>query len=180
MLGGAAPAAGSSVAPAWHRPWAGRITEVSRGCRGQNAAGTLYATWDTQHPGGDVGWLSYSTDRGRTWSPARRVTPDHDNAGHIMAVIGGRPGIAYVGWLVGGPYFMPPEKPFSLYLRVFSVRRGWITAPIRVSHRSGNGHVWPGDTIGISLLPAQRVMLSWGSAIGSTTSQIWARQVRSA
>ena len=144
-----------------------------------DASGTLYATWDTQHPGGDIGWLSYSTDGGRTWSPARRVTPDHDQAEHIMAVAGGRPGIAYVGWLTGGPFFgVPSPRPFSQYLRVFSVRRGWLSAPIRVSLRSGNGRVWPGDTIGISLLPGRRVMLSWGSAVGGRVSQIWARQVR--
>jgi hypothetical protein len=145
---------------------------------GIDASGTLYATWDTQHPGGDIGWLSYSTDGGRTWSPARRVTPDHDQAEHIMAVAGGRPGIVYVGWLTGGPFFgVPSPRRFSQYLRVFSVRRGWLSAPILVSHRSGNGHVWPGDTIGISLLPGRRVMLSWGSAVGGRTAQIWAREV---
>src|SRR5690349_5719212 len=31
-------------------------------------AGNLYATWDTQTSSGDIGWLSYSTDHGRTWS----------------------------------------------------------------------------------------------------------------
>ncbi len=40
-----------------------------------DAAGNLYATWDTQSPGGDIGWLSYSTDHGRTWSPAQRSRP---------------------------------------------------------------------------------------------------------
>jgi hypothetical protein len=146
---------------------------------GIDAAGTLYATWDTQHPGGDIGWLSYSTDGGRTWSPAHRVTPDHDNAEHIMAVVGGRPGLAYVGWLTGGPYFDRSALPFSQYLRVFSVRCGWLTAPIKVSVRTGNAHVWPGDTIGISLLPGWRVMLTWGSAVGNRISEIWAREVSS-
>lgn len=145
---------------------------------GIDAAGTLYATWDTQQPGGDIGWLSYSTNGGRIWSPARRVTPDHGHAEHIMAVIGGKPGIAYLGWLTGGPFFDRSALSFSQYLRVFSIRCGWLSAPIRVSGRPGNGHVWPGDTIGISLLPGWRVMLSWGSAVGGTTSQIWARQMR--
>jgi len=143
-----------------------------------DASGTLYATWDTQQPGGDIGWLAYSTDRGRTWSRAIRVTPDHDKAEHIMAVFGGRPGTAYLAWLAGGPFTASSPRPFSQYLRVFSVRRGWLSPPRLVSLRTGNGHVWPGDTIGISLLPGQRVMLSWGSAVGSATSQIWARQVR--
>jgi BNR/Asp-box repeat len=140
---------------------------------GIDAAGTLYATWDTQRPGGDIGWLSYSTDRGQTWSAARRVTPDHGNAGHLMAVAGGRPGIAYLGWL--SPH---SHRGFAQYLRPFSVRRGWLTAPVRVSRKFGNRNIWPGDTIGISVLPRghgrPRVMVSWGSAVSRQISQIWA------
>ncbi len=148
---------------------------------GIDAAGTLYATWDTQRPGGDIGWLSYSTDHGRTWSPARRVTPGHDTAEHIMAVAGGRPGIAYVASLRGGPVFVARSpRRFSLYLRVFSVHRGWLSSPIRVSRAYGNRHGWPGDTIGISVLPGQRVMLSWGIPGSATTGQIWATQVQHA
>jgi hypothetical protein len=148
---------------------------------GIDSGGTLYATWDTQRPGGDIGWLSYSADHGRTWSPAQRVTTDHDRAEHIMAVTGGRPGIAYVAWLAGGPLFGPPPRPFTQYLRVFSVREGWLTAPIRVSRESGNRKVWPGDTIGVTVLhpgPARpRVMVSWGGAVGGKISQIWAAKV---
>jgi hypothetical protein len=148
---------------------------------GSDAAGTLYATWDTQHPGGDIGWLSYSTDHGRTWSPARRVTPDQDTAEHIMAVAGGRPGIAYVGYLKGGPVFVSRSpRRFSLYLRVFSVRRGWLSAPIRVSRTYGNRNGWPGDTFGISVMPGRRVMLSWGIPRSATAGQIWAAPVRHA
>jgi len=148
---------------------------------GIDAAGTLYATWDTQQPGGDIGWLSYSTDHGRTWSPARRATPGHDTAEHIMAVAGGRPGIAYVASLKGGP-FLTARSPrrFSLYLRVFSVHRGWLSSPIRVSRTYGNRHGWPGDTIGISVLPGHRVMLSWGIPGSIATGQIWATQVQHA
>jgi hypothetical protein len=148
---------------------------------GSDAAGTLYATWDTQHPGGDIGWLSYSTDHGRTWSPARRVTPDHNTAEHIMAVAGGRPGIAYVGYLKGGPVFVSRSpRRFSLYLRVFSVRRGWLSSPIRVSRKYGNRNGWPGDTIGISVMPGRRVMLSWGIPSSRTAGQIWAAPVQHA
>jgi hypothetical protein len=143
-----------------------------------DAAGNLYATWDTQHPGGDIGWLSYSTDHGRTWSPARRVTPDHDKAEHIMAVTAGAPGVAYVGWLAGGPFTGRSARRFSQYLRPFSIHTGWLAGPIRVSRRSGSGDVWPGDTIGISLLPAsghgpRKIQLSWGSAVSGLTSQIF-------
>ena len=101
--------------PVGIRPGAGRIglfvtwIDVALSI---DAAGNLYATWDTQSPGGDIGWLSYSTDHGRTWSPARRVTPDHDKAEHIMAVTSGPPGVAYVGWLTGGPFFAPRRGGF--------------------------------------------------------------------
>ena len=42
--------------------------------------------------------------------------------------------------------------------------------------------VWPGDTIGISLLPThghapQKVQLSWGSAVSGPSSQIFAATV---
>ena len=164
------------------RPEAGRIGPLVYWidtALGIDAAGTLYATWDTQRPGGDIGWLSYSTDHGRTWSAARRATPDHDNAGHLMAVAGGKPGTAYVGWLSDNS-----PRGFAQYLRPFSVRKGWLSAPIRVSRDFGNRNVWPGDTIGISLLsrrPGQpRIMLSWGSAVSGRNSQIWAAQVRHA
>jgi hypothetical protein len=144
---------------------------------GIDAAGTLYATWDTQRPGGDVGWLSYSPNHGRTWSAARRVTPDHDNAEHLMAVAGGQPGAAYVGWLSDNS-----PQGFAQYLRPFSVRKGWLSAPIRVSREFGKRDRWPGDTIGISLLSRgsgqPRIMLSWGSAVSGRASQIWAAQVR--
>ncbi len=133
-----------------------------------DAAGNLYATWDTQHAGRDVGWLSYSTDHGKTWSPLQRVTPDVDNATHIVQVAGGRPGTAYVGWLADNS-----PHGYALYLRPFSIRNGWLSGPIRVSPRFGNRSVWPGDTFGISAPLThrhprggwQRVIVSWGSAV---------------
>jgi hypothetical protein len=144
---------------------------------GVDAGRILYATWDTQSPGGDIGWLSYSTDHGRTWSPARRATPDHDTDEHIMAVAGGRPGIAYVGWLSD-----PAPHGFTQFLRPFSVRSGWLAQPIVVSRRDGNRNVWPGDTIGLSVMGhtshgAVKVMLSWGSAVSHRISEIWAAAV---
>ena len=139
-----------------------------------DAAGNLYVTWDTQHAGQDTGWLSYSTDHGRTWSPLRRVTPDTGNATHIVQVTGGAPGTAYVGWLADNS-----PRGYALYLRPFSVSRGWLSAPVRVSRAFGNRKVWPGDTFGISMQPGAaplsrggwqrrgwpRVVVSWGSAV---------------
>ena len=165
------------------RPGAGRIDSPPvywiDTALGIDAAGALYATWDTQRPGGDIGWLSYSTNHGRTWSAARRVTPDHDSAGHLMAVAGGQPGIAYLAWLSDNTH-----RGFAQYLRPFSVRRGWLSAPVRVSRNFGAPGVWPGDTIGVSALPRghgwPRIMVSWGSAVSHHTAQIWATQVRHA
>jgi len=162
------------------RPGAGRIgffvgwIDVDLSVDG---AGNLYATWDTQSPGGDIGWLSYSADHGRTWAPARRVTPDHDKAEHIMAVTSGPRGVAYVGWLSDNS----PEG-FAQYLRPFSIRTGWLSKPIQVSAQFGNSNIWPGDTIGISVLPAKaraarRIQLSWGSAVSGPNSEIFTATV---
>lgn len=142
---------------------------------GIDAAGNLYATWDTQVNGQDVGWLSYSTNHGVTWSPLQRVTPDHDNAVHIVQVVGGQPGVAYIGWLADNA-----PQGYAMYLRPFSITHGWLSQPIQVSTSFGKKAVWPGDTFGISTLPSgsgdgnptvpaasprwPRVLLSWGSA----------------
>ena len=133
-----------------------------------DSAGNLYATWDSQVHGRDIGWLAYSTDHGRTWKTVR-VTADTDNATHIVQVAGGRRGIAYVGWLADNS-----RHGYSLYLRKFSIRRGWLSPIVRVSGRVyGKKAVWPGDTFGISTEPpmtagpeagVQRVVVSWGSA----------------
>ncbi len=136
---------------------------------GMDAAGNLYMTWDTQHQGRDVGWLAYSTDHGTTWSSLQRVTPDDDDATHIVQVVGGAPGIAYVGWLADSS-----RRGYAEYLRAFSITRGWLTPPARISERFGDSAVWPGDTFGISMLPGtapdgrggQSLALSWGSAVG--------------
>ena len=152
------------------------------GAIGADAAGNLYITWDSQSGHHDTGWLSYSTDHGRTWSPLIRVTPDTGNATHIVQVAGGRPGTVYVGWLADSS-----PHGYALYLRVFSIGRGWESAPVRVSRRFGRTAVWPGDTFGIAVLPpagrgwaaargggAQRVSLTWGSAVPpSKDSQIY-------
>jgi hypothetical protein len=144
------------------------------GSLGIDAAGNLYATWDTQSGGHDVGWLTYSTDRGRTWSRLIQVTRHSFRAMRLVQVLGGKPGLAYIGLLTDGVQCgrMPC---YGQYLRVFSIRRGWLTRLIRVSPSLGNGRVWPGDTIGLSLYPggtpgSQRVAVSWGSALGGRKS----------
>jgi hypothetical protein len=156
------------------------------GAIGSDSAGNLYITWDSQTGKRDIGWLSYSTDHGRTWSPLIRVTPDTDNATHIVQVAGGRPGTAYVGWLADNS-----RHGYAQYLRAFSIRHGWTSGPIRVSRQFGRRPVWPGDTFGITVLPrarpglpgprgadVQRVSLTWGSAVRpSKESEIYATVV---
>ena len=78
------------------------VRVVDRRRHGIDSGGNLYATWDTQGSltgGGDIGWLSYSTDHGRAWidSASRRRTPTTRRTS--SEVSGGRRGIAYVGWL---------------------------------------------------------------------------------
>jgi hypothetical protein len=143
-----------------------------------DAGGMLYTTWDTQISGQDIGWLSYSTTGGRTWSLPVRVTPDHDTAVHIVQVAGGRAGISYVAWQTDAP------GGYATYVRPFSVRRGWMGPAVRVSPQLGSRDVWPGDTFGIAVLPGGsghtvQVALSWGSAVGrnSTTPEIYATVV---
>jgi hypothetical protein len=128
-----------------------------------DAAGNLYATWDTQTAAGDIGWLTYSRDGGRTWSVPLRVTPDHDQAPHIVESAGAAPGLAYIAWQTSGT-----GPGYATYLRPFSVQRGWLGPAIKVSAAYGNAAIWPGDTFGIAVLPGGRVSLTWGSAIGTS------------
>ncbi len=142
------------------------------GALGNDTAGNLYATWDVQGATEDIGWLSFSTDHGATWSPVVRVTPDASLAGHIMEVAGGGPGIAYVSYLANNS-----TRGWALYLRVFSIHSGLLTPPIQVSSLFGAPPVWPGDTTGISSLSATKVVVSWGSGVpvhGQPKSQIFA------
>ena len=143
-------------------------------------AGNLYATWDTQTSAGDIGWLSYSTDGGSTWSAPARVTPDHDNAVHIVESAGAGPGIVDVAWLADNS-----PHGYATYLRPFSIKHGWLAPVTQVARQYGNPAIWPGDTFGISVPgpwigpgAPEHVALSWGSAVGgSHHSEIYATVV---
>jgi hypothetical protein len=164
------------------------------GSIGADSAGNLYAAWDTQigdcagggaagsggpSPGRrcDIGWLSYSTNSGRTWSQPLRVTVGNGAAVNILQVLGGAAGTAYVGLLTNSS-----GAGYADYVRVFSIGRGWRTGLIRVSGAYGRPSVWPGDTIGLAALsggsPGRRLIdASWGSAVGSKLSAIWSAVV---
>ena len=145
-------------------------------------AGNLYATWDTQSASGDsdIGWLSYSTDGGRSWSAPIRVTADQDNAVHNVESAGAGPGIADIAWQADNS-----PRGYATYLRPFSIRHGWLAPAVRVSSKYGDPAIWPGDTFGVSVLPGRNgagvpkhVALSWGSAVGgSQNSEIYATVV---
>ncbi len=131
---------------------------------GRDAGGNLYASWDTQGTNADglatdVGWLAFSKDGGRTWSAAIQATPDRLDVPHIMEVAGGASGIAYVSWLSNSD-----PRGYALFLRTFSISRGWLSDPFQVSTQFGDPSVWPGDTTGINTLDPGQVVLSWGSA----------------
>jgi hypothetical protein len=141
---------------------------------GIDSAGNLYAVWDTQSDTNDVGWLSYSTDHGKHWSAPIQAPPDTLNVPHIMEVVGGSAGTAYVSWLSSSD-----PRGYAEYLRTFSIANGWQSGPAQVSTEFGDTSVWPGDTTGISLLDPSTLVLSWGSATPSTGryAEIWAAQV---
>jgi hypothetical protein len=148
------------------------------GALGMDAAGNLYATWDTQGAH-DVGWLVYSTDNGRRWSKPVRVTPDVDSAVHIVQVAGASAGIADVGWLADSS-----PHGYALYLRPYSITKGWLGGVVRASGSLyGRSGTWPGDTFGISYLgqnasaSSQHVSVSWGSSASSSPDRddIYAR-----
>jgi hypothetical protein len=131
---------------------------------GIDAAGNLYATWDTQGTNADgsandIGWLSFSTNHGQSWSAPIQAPADQANAPHIMEVVGGAAGTAYVSWLASSD-----PRGYALYLRAFSVKTGWLSAPQQISTEFGDTNVWPGDTTGISLLSPGNLALSWGGA----------------
>jgi hypothetical protein len=141
---------------------------------GIDAGGNLYAVWDTQSANSDIGWLSYSTDHGAHWSTPVQVPPDQLAAPHVMQVAGGPAGIAYVSFFSGAD-----PRGYADYLRTFSVTRGWLSAPVRISPEFGDTSVWPGDTFGVSTLSPGHVVVSWGSATPSSgkKSDIFAANV---
>jgi len=147
---------------------------------GIDAAGNLYATWDTQgtNPAGsasDIGWLSFSTDHGARWSAPHQVTQDKLNVPHIMEVTGGGRGTAYVSWLSDSS-----PAGYALYLRAFSTTRGWLSGPARISAGYGSSAVWPGDTTGLSALSRTDIVAGWGSdypAVSGKQAEIYAASI---
>jgi hypothetical protein len=137
-----------------------------------DAAGDLYATWDTQGAAGnqktDIGWVSFSTDGGQEWSTPVQATPDQRNVPHIIEVTGDGSGGAYVAWLSSSN-----PRGYALYLRTFSISAdggvgGWVSDAVRISQKFGEPNAFPGDTFGIATFSPTALVLSWGSGIASS------------
>ena len=147
---------------------------------GIDAAGNLYATWDTQgtNPDGsanDIGWLSFSTDRGARWSAPVQAPADQSGVPHLMEVTGAGPGTAYVTWLSDSN-----PAGYALFLRAFSITRGWLSAPDQITTDYGSSAVWPGDTTGLSTLTPTDIVASWGSDytdVSGNQAEIYAANV---
>jgi BNR/Asp-box repeat len=119
-------------------------------------AGTLYAGWDTQSRSSDTGWLSWSTNGGKSWSSPLRVASSRSE--HLTEVAAAGPRDVYVGWqtVVRG-------KGYATFLRRYALGKGWTGPAARVSPAYGNPKVWPGDTFGLTTKNGAAI-LSWGSA----------------
>ena len=75
-----------------------------------------------------------------------------------MEVTGGGSGIAYVSWLSDSN-----PAGYALYVRAFSIARGWLSGSLQISTDYGSSAVWPGDTTGLSALSRTDIVASWGS-----------------
>lgn len=137
-----------------------------------DAAGDVYAAWDTQGEVGDrrtdVGWVAFSGDGGRTWSVPLRATPDEVGVPHIMEVAGGGRGEAFVAWLSSSD-----PLGYGLYLRTLSIGAGagatrWLSGAARVSQQFGDPRVFPGDTFGLEAPSPTSLVVSWGSAVSGS------------
>ena len=145
------------------------------GSIGVDSSGDLYAAWDTQGrvhgQSADIGWVSFSTDDGRDWSPPFQAPADEDDVPHIMEVVGAGAGGAYVAWLSDSD-----PRGYAEYLRTFVVAAhggtgGWLSAPQQISTEFGDRNVFPGDTFGIATLSPTQLVLSWGSATPNTSDK---------
>jgi hypothetical protein len=103
------------------------------------------------------------------------VTPDRLNVPHIVEVTGGGNGIGYVSWLSDSN-----PAGYALYLRAFSITRGWLSGPAQISAGYANTAVWPGDATGLSTLSPTDVVATWGSDYPDTSgarAEIYAANV---
>jgi len=138
------PTAGTIAQPTW---WIDGSLAV-------DPSGALYATWDTQTGTSDTGWVAWSNDGGKSWSPAMRVTSGSSE--RLVQVTAAKAGSIYVGW-------QTPTKGYGTYLRRLAVGQGWTGRTKKLSNKWGSRGTWPGDTIGLSTSGGTAIV-SWGSS----------------
>ena len=80
-----------------------------------------------------------------------------------MEVTGGGSGTAYVSWLSDSN-----PAGYALFLRAFSVTRGWLSGPAQITADYGSSAVWPGDTTGLSDALAHRCRGQLGQRLRRT------------
>ena len=122
-----------------------------------DAAGKIYAAWDTESETTDVGWVAFSGDRGQTLSPPLQVSSDGPNAPHIMNVIGLSAGSAEVVLLSSSD-----STGYALFERPLSVQSGWLAPQTMLSTSFGNACISPGDTNGVARADNSRLAISCG------------------
>ncbi len=121
-----------------------------------SASGTLVAAWDSQTPGGDIGWVSDSVTGGRSWSTPVQVT-DTPSAVHLLSVVPGPAGTAYVGWIANDR-----DGGWEGYLVPFTVASGRLGTAVRVSSLVSVPGSYTGDTLGLAYLGGGVVSAAWG------------------
>ena len=125
--------------------------------------GTLYAVWDTQAPLGDIGSFSYSTDGGHRWSAPIRVTTNA-SAVHLMAVVAGDAGTAYIGWIANADV----PLGWSGYVTEFSTLAHHLETTVRVNSLYSLPGLYTGDTVGLAYLGHDEVSMAWGIELNTT------------
>jgi BNR/Asp-box repeat len=126
-------------------------------CLAVGPKGVIYATYDSQLPSQDIGWLLCSTDHGKTWSHPIRITTSSTGAIHIIQVAVGPDGTAYVGWITNDS-----SRGWSGYISTYSIAEKELFGPVRVNTYYDLPLVWPGDTIGLVALGHDRAAMAWG------------------
>lgn len=139
----------------------------------RDAAGTLYASFDSQNGANDTAYVTLSRDDGATWGRAIRLNPDTGSSPHIMVTATGvGNGSAYIAFMTNNT----TTAQWSTWLEVLSQYGQYLSAPMRVSAQLGNPFNWTGDTIGVADLGGGRVDVVWSyginDSLGIARSQI--------
>jgi hypothetical protein len=121
-----------------------------------SSGGIYYAAYDSQAPGGDLGWLVYSTNGGRSWSTPVEVTTN-TTAAHLMAVVAGPASVAYVGWAANDS-----SLGWSGWVAKFAVATHYLSPAVRVNSLYSLPGSYIGDTVAETYVGHSTVSMAWG------------------